>query len=350
MKKFFYSMMACALAFANVACSDDEVSEAANGGNGESGPVAVIYSFSQKAYLLGQSTELTVELLDKNAKAIVADEDITVTLLVDEATTAIEGVNFEVESKTATVAKGSNKCTFVLRSIASDEVATIAEETEGEEDETKPEPGKTIVLGLQIEDSKLYEFKGGSFPKATVNVVGSMVSNLYGTWVMNEVLTTKEFMEDMWGDMVSGYEYLPVVEVSDKFIFEDGKLKTELTSTLKNYFRPESEFVFGPERPADKNTGVRPVDSMDPIALQMIELQNVNRYFSATEMSADKVALVGLRNIMTDDGEILLDVYVLDHESRSFMPEMAEFGMYGDEKPTAWLTGTYINFTLKRAE
>ncbi len=335
-------MMACALAFANVACSDDEVSEATNGGTGEATPVAVMYSFAQKAYLLGQSTELTVELLDKNAKAIVAEEDITVTLLVDEATTAVEGVNFEVESKTATVAKGSNKCTFVLKSIVPVE--------DNEEGEAKPEPGKTIVFGLQIEDSKLYEFNGGAFPKATVNVVGSMVSNLYGTWVMNEVLTTKEFMEDMWGDMVSGYEYFPVFEANDKFIFEDGKLKTELTSALKNYFSPESEFVFGPERPADKNTGVRPVDSMDPIALQMIELQNVNRYFSATEMSEDKVALVGLRNIMTDDGEVLLDVYVLDHESRSFMPEMADFGMYGDEKPTAWQTGMYINFTLKRAE
>lgn len=338
-------MMACALAFANVACSDDEVSEAANGGNGESGPVSVIYSFSQKAYLLGQSTELTVELLDKNAKAIVADEDITVTLLVDEATTAIEGVNFEVESKTATVAKGSNKCTFVLRSIASDEVATIAEETEGEEGEAKPEPGKTIVLGLQIEDSKLYEFKGGSFPKATVNVVGSMVSNLYGTWVMNELVTDKDVMEAMWG-FVKFEPGFPVFDANDKFIFEAGKLTTELTSDWKNYFRPEAEFTFEDEVEAIMDLNYPPTRER----VQLVKLSNVNRYFSADEVSEEKTALIGLRNITTEAGEELLGVYVLDYETHSFASEDFEWMRGSEERPQSNYGGNVIKFTLKKAE
>ncbi len=343
MKKVFYSMMACALAFANVACSDDEANEAVNGGNGTPAATTVMYSFAQKGYLLGQSTEVTVELLNAQGSAIVADEDIPVTLLVDEATTAVEGVNFEIENKTVTVAKGSNQCSFVLKSI-------VAPEAEEGEEEATEKPGNTIVLGLQLENTDKYTFQGGAYPKATVSILGSMVTDLYGTWVMNELRTDKDYMDGTWGGMATYEAGFPVFEAADKFIFEAGVLKTELVSDLKNYFQSESEFVFAGERPADKSTGVRPIDSFQPIALQQIELKNVNRYFSATETSEDKVALLGMRNITDENGEILLDVYLFDYESHSFAAEMLEYGMYGDEKPTAWMSGMYINFTLKRAE
>ncbi|MCM1109396.1 MAG: hypothetical protein NC388_10185 [Clostridium sp.] len=343
MKKFFYAMMACAVALVNVACSEDD--ENLDGGNGGGGAVVaeqIAYSFTQKACLLGESTELTVELRNKQGQTIVADEDIPVTLLVDEATTAVEGVNFEVVSKTATVAKGSYKCTFTLKSI-------VAPAATAEEDDATEEPGNTIVLGLQFQNSEKYTFLGGAYPKTTVSILGSMVNDLYGTWVMNELRTDKDYMDGMWGGMATYEDGFPAFEAADKFIFEDGVLKTELVSDLKNYFQPESEFVFAGERPADKNTGVRPIDSFQPIALQQIELKNVNRYFSASETSEDKVALLGMRNITDDNGETLLDVYLFDYESHSFAVEMMDYGMYEASKPTAWQSGMYINFTLKKA-
>ncbi len=334
MKKFFYAMMACAVALVNVACSEDD--DNLDGGNGGGAVVAeqIGYSFTQKAYLLGESTEVTVELRNKQGQTIVADEDIPVTLLVDEATTAVEGINFEVVSKTAKVEKGSYKCMFVLKSI-------VAPAAEAEDGDAIEEPGNTIVLGLQFENTNKYTFQGGAYPKATVSILGSMVSDLYGTWVMNELRTDKDYMENMWGLDYTGF---PAFEAADKFIFEDGVLKTELVSDLKNYFQPESEFVF-----AGENTVVRPVDSFQPITLQQIELKNVNRYFSATETSEDKVALLGMRNITDENGETLLDVYLFDYISHSFALDLIDYGMYEETKPVAWMSGMYINFTLKKA-
>ena len=56
----------------------------------------------------------------------------------------------------------------------------------------------------------------------------------------------------------------------------------------------------------------------------------------AVPMFIFAVFYVGV-NFITDEetGEELLDFYVLDFVSHSFFPEMEEFGMYVDEKPTS---------------
>lgn len=82
---------------------------------------------------------------------------------------------------------------------------------------------------------------------------------------------------------------------------------------------------------------------------QLLKLNNVNRYFSATKQSEDKVAYVAVRNITDEAGETLLDVYVVDYNSKSFAyPLFEDYGMYDTAKPTAWMDGMFINFTLKK--
>jgi len=49
----------------------------------------------------------------------------------------------------------------------------------------------------------------------------------------------------------------------------------------------------------------------------VIELDNVNRYFSATETSENKLAYVGL-SIDTEDSN-LLHFLVVDHETKTFL-------------------------------
>lgn len=339
MKKFFYSMMALALGFAAVACSDDDDNTSGGGGN-NSKPVEVLYSFSQKAYILGQSTEVTVELLNRtDASPIVANEDITVNLFVDEASTAVEGQDFTIGSKTAVIAKGSNKCTFILNSIADEVVETPLTDDAAEETEEH----NSIVLGAQFQSTK-YTFTEGAFPVTYVTIVGSMVNDLYGTWVMNELVTTPEVINDGWGyEVFSEADGFPTFNAEDKFVFEAGTLKTTLATTWKNYFAESSEFTIAGEYKLRLNM-------FETAQLQLIELKNVNRFFSATEQSEDKVALLGLRNIQTEDGATLLDVYVIDYESHSFAGDLLDFGMYEPTKPSAAMTGVFLNFTLKKAE
>lgn len=335
-------MMALALAFTTVACSDDDdpVTGGNGGGNKDPKPKSeMLYSFTQKAYTMGQSVELTVELLNRtDASAIIAEEDIPVTLIVDEASTAVEGVDFEIENSTATVLKGSNKCTFTLKTI------TKSEPEEGEEEEESEEPAEahnTIVLGLQLEGTN---YLPGAFPKATVNIVGSMVSDLYGTWVMNSMNSAEDMNNQGWGmEIFKEEDGYPVFNPNDKFVFDGNKLTTSLESAWKNYFQPESEFTFGKELKVYLGMFEQPT-------MQLIELKNVNRYFSATEQSEDKVAYIAVRNIETEDGETLLDVHIVDYESHSFALDFMDFGMYGTEKPVANMGGVSINFTLKKAE
>ena len=83
--------------------------------------------------------------------------------------------------------------------------------------------------------------------------------------------------------------------------------------------------------------------------LQMLLLKNVNRYFSATQTSEDKEALIAVRNIEDENGETLLDVYIIDYNSKSFAyPMFEDYGMYEGTKPTAAMSGMQINFTLKK--
>lgn len=339
MKKIFYSLMVLTMAFATVACSDDDENNngGGNGGNGGGNKTEVLYSFTQKAYTLGQQTEITVELLNrKDASPIVAEENIPVALTLQDATTAVQGEDFEIVNPTAIVPKGSNKCTFTLKSIVKDET----EEPAPTADEETAEEPKVIVLGLHFESDK---FIAGAYPIATVTMIGSMVNELYGTWVMNELVTTPEVLNVNWGyDLFAVADGFPVFNAEDKFVFESGKLTTTLASDWKNYFMEESDFTLAGEYTLR-------LDMFTRAELQLIELKNVNRYFSAAEQSEDKVALIGVRTIEGEDGEELLDVYVIDYESHSFAKDLLDFGMYEPTKPSAAMTDVFLNFTLKKA-
>ncbi len=87
---------------------------------------------------------------------------------------------------------------------------------------------------------------------------------------------------------------------------------------------------------------------MQQVTLQLLLLKNVNRFFSPTEKSEDKEAYLGVRNIVDKStGEVLLDVYIIDHNSRSFLQSVSDYA-YMPYKPTADNIYSYINFTLKK--
>ena len=87
---------------------------------------------------------------------------------------------------------------------------------------------------------------------------------------------------------------------------------------------------------------------MQQVTLQLLLLNNVNRFFSPAEKSEDKEAYLGVRNIVDEStGEVLLDVYIIDHNSKSFLQSVSDYA-YMPYKPTADNIYSYINFTLKK--
>ncbi len=294
-----------------------------------------LYSFSQKAYVLGQELDVEFDLLNaKDGSAYVAENDMEIEFDIDEAlTTAEGGVHFEFETNKAVVSKGSSKCTVKLY---------------GEEFEE----GKNVIV-IKPVLTEAEGFVAGQFPTATITIVGSYASDLLGTWTMKTMDTDYDYFYGMWGDWYAESKFagLPAFNKDDTFTFSgDGaangyKLTTSLKSTLKNYFRESSDFSFDKEATYQFSMTDKPT-------VQLLKLNNVNRYFSATETSEDKEAYIGVRNVTDEEtGETLLKVYIVDYNSKSFFyPDFEEGGMFEATKPTATMAGVALFFTLQKAK
>ena len=83
--------------------------------------------------------------------------------------------------------------------------------------------------------------------------------------------------------------------------------------------------------------------------VQTFIIDNTNRFFSPDEISDDKESYIGLRFIPGEtEDEKLLYMYILDHTSKSFMPELEASGKYSPEKPVAASPGLYLNIIFGR--
>ena len=290
----------------------------------------MLYSFSQKTYLLGDEVEVEIGLLKaSDGSKYVATQDMNVSIEPDASSTAVEGTHYTIENKTATIAAGKGSCTFKIK-------------------RTQYEEGKsTIVLkpALSEEDG----FVGGQFPTATVDIIGSYVTDLMGEWTVYKVVNDKDYWKKTWFLEEKDLKNIPELNVNDTYTFSSDNegltLTTSLQSGYKNYFRDKSAFTI------DKEVTFRPGGNygMDKVTLQMLKLENVNRYFSASQVSDDKVAYVGVRNIKDDNGETMLDLFIIDYEPKDFLFTLADYDYFDNKKPTAILyTDEQFELILKK--
>lgn len=289
----------------------------------------ILYSFSQKEYALGSEVLVQLNLAKvSDGSDYAAPRDMTVTIEPDASSTAVEGTNYTIENKTATILAGKSSCTFKLKAATYDA------------DKTK------IVLKANLSEADGYV--KGQFPTATVNMISSQASDLMGEWQVYNLVTDPKYFNDTWGLLTSeDTKNLPTFDAADTYTFTSDAnglvLKTNLKSGFKNYFQSESAFTI------DKEYILR---GMQNKTLQLLKLDNVNRYFSASQTSEDKEALIGVRNVKDEDtGETLLDLYIIDYDPKDFLGTIAAFdGMYDTKKPTAWMSGMYFEILLKKKQ
>ena len=139
--------------------------------------------------------------------------------------------------------------------------------------------------------------------------------------------------------------------------FNSGTFTPDFKSSLKNYFVGESKFTTCGQpkwyKKRDYNISLGLGQGRSFMA-NVIELDNVNRYFSETETSESKLAYLGLA--LDSEDSNLLHVLVVDHESRSFLKKVAEgFGGYnnlynGGERPTANQSNVGFELTFTKAK
>lgn len=289
----------------------------------------MLYSFSQKTYVLGDEIEVELDLQKvSDGSKYVATQDMSVSIEPDASSTAVEGTHYTFENKIATIATGKSSCTFKIK-------------------RTEYEEGKTTIVLKPVLGEK-DGFVGGQFPTATVDIIGSYVTDLMGEWTVYKVVNDKDYWNNWWS--VSGDEVknIPEFNANDTYTFSsdnDGlTLTTNLQSGYKNYFRDKSAFAI------DKELVFRPGGDygLSKVTLQLLKLENVNRYFSATNVSEDKVAYVGVRNITDDNGETMLDVFIIDYEPKDFLATLVELGCYDTTKPTATMSSMQFEIILKK--
>jgi hypothetical protein len=271
------------------------------------------------------------------AYEVDADKEIMVTVNTEKSTAVLgEHFAFESDENFALVYEGMSEGELYLEIL-------------------KIEEGKDKIV-LRLEEPE--EFGIGNYFEVEIRFV-SYWEKLAGKWQINEVISTAEFMESMgWWCMMNGwsedevYADLPAFNEADalEIVITDantGKLKPSFQSNFKNYFIGESNLTKGENHDVFLDPlSFPPITTNTRIAI----CDNVNRYFHATEKSEDTTAYVGFR-VITDavTGEELLDMYVIDHTSKSFMPELLECGfLYDTKKPVAAMIGVYLNATFKR--
>ena len=149
-------------------------------------------------------------------------------------------------------------------------------------------------------------------------------------------------MDKYWDKAYTKLDLMPKYSPSDAMTFtlSENKVSNSFRSLFKNYFLGVSEMTKGEEISLTLADG-------ETAELQTFMFSNTNRFFSAEETSEDTESIVGFRFIKEEEKE-LLDMYVIDYTSRSFMPELDTLGRYGTEKPVAAQPGMYLNLRLRK--
>lgn len=288
-------------------------------------------SFDSKKALLAGSTSIKLSIYDEqgNFKSLTSADEFTVS--VDPASTAVEGTHFKfTNGNTITVGQGESTGSLQIEFLGD-----------------APEEGHDQIV-LDLVSGARYGM--GQYDQVTVNIAGSAFDVFSGKWVISEIIDDKESVMDSWYEPESGMTGFPEFDAADAFTldFENAAFIPAFNSKFKNYFIGESSIT-----PAGEYT----ISGLDmtrrKINVQLLLLDNVNRYFSDSESSEDKEGYIGLA--MSED-QTTLRLFVLDHESTSFLinseADMKEWGMsiYDSTKPTATTGGVCIEVNFTKSE
>lgn len=277
--------------------------------------------FASSDSFLTDTLTFNVAILNSDSTLKTASRDVRIGIEVDkDLSTAIEGTHFTFPDSSHVTIKAGEKA-------ASLRIASTGEAVAGHD---------RIVLNLSYEDT----YGEGFIPDTRISVLGQEWASLNGEWHIGTLVTDSSYMQDFWQEGCTLYDGLPQFNDSDAMAFDLSicQFIPSFKSSLKDYFIGESYMAKGEELTIDLKDGQQ-------ADVQTFLFSNTNRFFSSQEQSEDPVSIVGMRIIKdAETSEDLLDLYILDHESKAFMPEL----QYGSEKPTAAEYGKFLNAVFRK--
>lgn len=283
-------------------------------------------NFPTSKCFIADTTEYTISLCDSTGAARVLSKDSSIEIAVNlEKSTAIEGEDFMFIDTTSLVITGG-------KSSVNFSIAPIGD---------SPKEGHDKLVLSIIPDSK---FDAGDIAEMELNILKKEFKILDGKWKVDSLWTDSLYFQGIWGSQCSRYDLLPKLSKSDEFeiSFNNCDFSPRLRSELKYYFTGNSDIAF------DKEIEITDLDG-ESETIQLLSLDNTNRYFSEVEASEDSLSFIGVHLFKNQETDVnMLDLYILDHTSRSFMPELESGMKYQSEKPVATEPGTYLKFTFRK--
>lgn len=283
-------------------------------------------SFLSKKGFIADTTEYYIAIHDSTGQVKALRNDHPVGFAVNkDKSTAVEGVDFKlIGTDSLFIPAGSPSTTFKI--VPLHEV---------------PQEGRSKIVLNVLADER---FDMGLFPEMELDMLKSDLKVLDGNWQMDTILTDSLYFKNIWGSQCTGYSLLPEFSFSDAFdiSFQDASFVPSFPSGLKRYFIGDSNIEFGEEIDITDQDG-------NSKKVQLLSLDNTNRYFSADTLSTDLLSFVGIH--LTKEAETeedILELFILDHTSMSFMPELESGKKYGTEKPVATQPGMYLKANFRK--
>lgn len=298
-------------------------------------------SFAGKKSIMTETATIEIDVLNADGLAMKVAEDAEFAVEVNAKSTAVEGTNFKfTDGKTVKVAKGQSSGKLQLE--------FLGEEADEEHN----------VLVLDLVDNAKYGM--GDNIQMTVTLSGSIWKIFNGKWKIDKIVNDVEELTAAWelyGETAESMAGFPEFNADDSFTidFSTGTFIPDFKSSFKNYFIGTSNFTTcgQPKWYDNKAYNIKLGSgwgSSQSYMAYVIELDNVNRYFSATETSESKLAYVGL-SIDTED-QNLLHFLVIDHEAKAFFINAAKGGenFYRTYRPTALYGDIGFEVTFTKEE
>lgn len=287
------------------------------------------FSFTSNTAAMTSSVTVSAHIFDDSDQWVRFQNGDEIAVSVDtEKSTAVEGVNFEFadDKKAVVFPAESNTGSVTLNFI-------------GEVDEN----ANKIYLVF----TPTTKYGEGQYIEVEITIIGSAWDKLDGTWKIKEFITDKDYMINDAYYSEEDLEGYPEFNENDAVTFdlENGIFSPAFQSAFQNYFIGDSVMVPGDEMEVPLENVYNP----EKAVLLLIDLDNVNRYFTAGETSADTHGYIGVRFITDEETqEELLDFYVLDYNPKSFFSNYD--WMFGTDKPTAPYPGLFLRVTFTKAE
>lgn len=283
------------------------------------------FGFSSPRMMATDTMELVLNVSYESGYPKPLSRKAEVTLSIDsDRTTAEEGVHFTFPDTTLfCIEAGQSSC--ALRIAV----------PEGSVEEGKDK----IVFRIGFPENL---FGAAGHQEVEIDILGPEWKALGGSWQMDSLVTDSLYMAKIWDGACSKLDSLPQFNSSDKVTFDLSlcSFTPRLYSSLSDYFIGTSLLRKGPVVSLELGNGGK-------AEIQTFGMDKIDRWFSPREDSADSTALVGFRMIQeAESGEEMLDMYIIDHTSRVFMPELEE--RYGPEKPVAASPGMFLNAIFRK--